>query len=1022
MLPWKHTGTYKSPDICNSSVPKVSDDKVDPLSKILSTKDKTEVYYSELEDQLSTNVSSVMIVRSSNQENIQPDHINTSHPEDSDKIEQVEPNSSSKLSDSSNLIEKDSAEKTPSDDQIYLNKTTVIERPGQLRKSLENSKNSQELARESLIEKDFKRFREILFNHSSHIDHSYHKDVTQNIARWENLTEIEVKRLHPFSIENLSDYRLQSVNDIHPVNTSLDRSFLMNTSTPRKVHQSNKAHQSIIEKDITVKNSSTKSTSEPSNSTNIDINDDSNPTEVDNCTPESILDIDIELDHNIPSGPIDNSQEKRNGILQITYLKDTASDHTESKSLSKARKKDEIDKTNPTEKVAGTNKTAYSENQKMCRLVSNTNNAEDLSDSYDINVFDELYRSRESIETTDTTLNLDLVSNEPEAGSPLKSRLNDYSIVIPSKTAEKQSELNVDNQSSENIEERVVNDENHDQDIDSYSDFIKHLDPSPLEDKDSSHSKNAQEGSSSFPNSSAMTNQTTKKLSQLEIEPQPSSDNNVLNPQAVHMSIESISTEGETGLLSENSSLYKGQRKLSNFTTINEELAKKQDRCIIYSRSHSKYISSTTKIVWDGNNDDLNNETENRLLQSEDLIRHKDKHYSLKKACHLECDLKYKLVRKNPNGVQKRAPAVKLRRMSFADIHEHIPSYSPLVHQFDKIIKKVSVNGITKLKILIPKLKRLMIKDVDHIKDSGPSSNVNHSGLSKRIARKRSFKKSKVNKPHKRIKLNEEFTYKVIKFNHVPFTSPSSSPLSKSEQYKSKFEVPKHFTKLRNTKQIISKVQNKSVINKTIIGLKKSKRRRKVPINKHCKRHNNQYSLTEAKPISCNPITSNKQMYHSLKENFLQERVCQDGEVHTSNLVDEISISRDDVIQESVTMSDVTQNPGQDICKISGVLSLASMGSENKDAEGYECSNNGLVDTGDRSISSDSNQNSNIRRSYNEVEMNKVVISNLSSTSFLPTKNVNSNISLIHEPSNFTSKILDIKQEDEPFILELVLE
>ena len=140
-------------------MPKHCDDKVDPSSNILSAKDKTEIYYSELEDQLSTNVSSVIIVRSSNQENIQHDHISTSNPNYSDKIEQVDPNSSSQLPDSSNLIEKDSAEKILSDEQIYLNKTTVIERPGQLRKSLENSRNPQELARESLIEKDYEKYR-----------------------------------------------------------------------------------------------------------------------------------------------------------------------------------------------------------------------------------------------------------------------------------------------------------------------------------------------------------------------------------------------------------------------------------------------------------------------------------------------------------------------------------------------------------------------------------------------------------------------------------------------------------------------------------------------------------------------------------------------------------------------------------------------------------------------------------------------------------------------------------------------
>ena len=183
--------------------------------------------------------------------------------------------------------------------------------------------------------------------------------MPQNITRLENIRETEVRRLYPFPKESSNDQRLQSVKDIHPVNTSLDRSIIMNTSTPRKVDQSSKAQQPIIDKDLMVENFTKKSTSETLNSSNIDINDEAGPTEVDHFTHESVLDIDIELDDDIPSDPIDNSHEKRNDIHQITHQKDSTSDHTESKGLSKATKKDKINKTNPTEEVAGTNKTAF---------------------------------------------------------------------------------------------------------------------------------------------------------------------------------------------------------------------------------------------------------------------------------------------------------------------------------------------------------------------------------------------------------------------------------------------------------------------------------------------------------------------------------------------------------------------------------------------------------------------------------------------------------------------------------------
>ena len=121
----------------------------------------------------------------------------------------------------------------------------------------------------------------------------------------------------------------------------------------------------------------------------------------------------------------------------------------------------------------------------------------------------------------------------------------------------------------------------------------------------------------------------------------------------------------------------------------------------------------------------------------------------------------------------------------------------------------------------------------------------------------------------KNIFLNKEFEYKIIKFNCVPRKSQPSTPNSAFEKCKNSSNVREHNPKPRSTVQITTKVQNEQVINKTIIGLKRSKKKSKTPKTKHAKSNSNQSSASEQQSSPTTSSTSQSRKRHrSLKEHF----------------------------------------------------------------------------------------------------------------------------------------------------------
>ena len=213
-----------------------------------------------------------------------------------------------------------------------------------------------------------------------------------------------------------------------------------------------------------------------------------------------------------------------------------------------------------------------------------------------------------------------------------------------------------------------------------------------------------------------------------------------------------------------------------------------------------------------------------------------------KNLAQCTCSSKDDLEKQGNKTKHKMIPALNLRRLTFEDIHAHIPTYSPLVHESNKIVKKLLVNGVIKLQTLVPRLKRLNLPE--NIISETSNNGIHDKELTRRSPRKLLPKKRGRKEISKSISLNKEFTYTTIKFRCAPHQSPSSAT-SASEKCKNSSKVPEHYPKLRSTVQIISNVQNEQVINKTVIDLKRSKKKNQSPKTKHSKSKINQNSAFE---------------------------------------------------------------------------------------------------------------------------------------------------------------------------------
>ena len=201
----------------------------------------------------------------------------------------------------------------------------------------------------------------------------------------------------------------------------------------------------------------------------------------------------------------------------------------------------------------------------------------------------------------------------------------------------------------------------------------------------------------------------------------------------------------------------------------------------------------------------------------------------------------------------KMIPTLKLRRLTFEDIHAHIPTYLQWVHESDKIVKKLLVNGVTKLQTLVASLKRLNLPE--NITSETSNNGIHDKELIKRKPSNLSPKKRGRKKISKSISLNKEFTYTTIKFRCVPHQSPSS-PTSASEKCKNSSRVPENYPKLRSAVKIISKVQKEQVINKTIIGLKLSKKKNQSPKTMHSQSRTSQNFAFEQQSSPTTSTTS----------------------------------------------------------------------------------------------------------------------------------------------------------------------
>ena len=379
------------------------------------------------------------------------------------------------------------------------------------------------------------------------------------------------------------------------------------------------------------------------------------------------------------------------------------------------------------------------------------------------------------------------------------------------------------------------------------------------------------------------------------------------------------------------------------------------------------------------------------------------------------------LERQEHKNTQKKIPVLKLVRCTFEDIQAHIPTYSHFFHEFDKLVRKVSVNGITKLHTLGPRLKRLKIpKNFNKAIISETSNNVIYDNTAIKRTPIRPFpKKEGRKKISKSVLLNKEFAYKVIKFNCVPHKSPLTSLTSASEKCKNSSKVPEYYPKLKKKVQTVYKMPKEKLINKTIIGLKRSKKKKnKSSRTKHFKSDTKQSSAFKQRSSPSTLSTSpSRKSLRSSKENYYPDTISNFIEIatYTPNKNPE-----NQIFQGMEKFDEIVLDPRQEICKISRVESLATFDSENLASENSKQSNNDVFKdknyTDQRIV-----KHSEVQPSINDVEMKGAVISNLMNTVYIPIKDTNILRTHIHDPDIecLNNSPPHIKEEDEPFLLEL---
>ena len=487
-----------------------------------------------------------------------------------------------------------------------------------------------------------------------------------------------------------------------------------------------------------------------------------------------------------------------------------------------------------------------------------------------------------------------------------------------------------------------------------------------------------------------------------------------------------------------------GSNGYSNLKTATDERMQKRFGSTLFSISSCKSKSIDTENVPNQYiRDDSHIESPKKSRESLDSIENRHKDDSIDN----EKNRKENIVQSISSSKdelekqgRKKIPTLSLRRFTFKDIHAHIPTYSPFVHEFDKLVKKVLVNGATKLQTLGPRLKRLKIPEkFNKAIISGNSNTVNCDIESiKRKSIRRSPKKRGRKKLSKSILLEKKFTYRIIKFTHkeykahtVPHKSPPSTPTSTSEKYKNSSKVPEHYPNLRSTVQIISKVQNEKVIEKTIIGQNRSrKRKNKSPNTKHSKVNTNQSIAFEQRSSPTTSSTSpSRKRRCSLKEHFFPDTISHSIEVATSlpNCEAENTQTEDTFFRDDVNLSEITQDPRQDICRISRVESWATIESENIAPQNSKPSSNGsLEDVNTTNFVRETTNfvrenHSEVQPINNDVETQGAEMSNLMSNVYIPIKDTNIIRTHIHDPdiNILENSPPDIKQEDDPFMLEL---